>query len=136
MATFIPGYDKAASVLKDGQVVATTLNITSWTWEERVKELITTHSGTVGVEAMIAGILSGEGTIEANLQSDAIFHTGTNAVRAGMKGAIGLAAGLSSPFAIHCMVTRVNWKSVVDGLVSYNFNVKLDATSGSYTSAA
>jgi hypothetical protein len=129
------GYDLGATFTVDGGG-AVAINITSWSWSERVRELITTHTGSSGREAMIAGVLSGEGTVEANVDIAALPNAAAPGIIAGAKGTIVWDCGVGTDWSVHVMITQLNFKSSVDGLLTYNFNVKLDNTSGSYTRPA
>lgn len=127
------GYDKGATFSVDGGGGAVTLNITSHSWGEEVQKLVTTHSGTGGKACCIAGVLDGDGQIEANIDPTALPNATSPGIVAGAKGVIALDVGSSSDWSIHVMITRVNWRSVVNGLVTYSFNYALDNTSGTYT---
>lgn len=130
---YVPGYSQGATWQTDGAGGATTLNITDWSWEEMVNKLVTTHSGSGGIAACIAGIFDGDGNVQANIDAAALPCAAAPGIRAGAKGTITYAVGGSTPFSIHCMITKVPWKSAVNGLVSYSFQVALDSTTGSYT---
>ena len=128
------GFDKGVSFQRDG-AGSVVLNIQEWTWAEEVMKLVITHSGSQGVQAVIAGILSGEGNVQANVDAAAL-PSGAAGIRAGVKGTIVMATGAGTPFSIHVMIVKVNWRSIVTGLVTYNFDVTLDSTSGSYIHTA
>lgn len=130
---YVPGYDKAATFQLDGAGSATTLAIRSWSWAENVQKLVTTHTGTSGKAACIAGVLDGEGDVEANLDAAALPCATAPGIKAGAKGSITFAVGGSTTWIIHVMVTRVNWRSAVDALVTYSFSVALDYTTTTYT---
>jgi hypothetical protein len=127
------GYDLGVTFQLEGAGGATSLAITSWSWSERVRELMTTHTGSSGREAMIAGVLSGEGTVEANVDIAALPVAAAPGIIAGAKGAIVFDTGTTTDWTVHVMVTQLNFKSSVDGLLTYNFNVKFDSTINTYT---
>ncbi len=130
---FIAGYSQGATWQATGQGAPTTLNITAWSWEESVAVLDVTHSGTAGQMAVLAGILTGEGTVEANTDAAALPPTLTSPIKAGQKGVIRYSTGSTNPWVIPCMISKVPHKSAVNGLVQYSFTVTFDALSGTYT---
>src|SRR6202011_2235142 len=87
---FVPGYSQAASWQATGAGAATTLNITSHSWQEEVDKLDVTHSGSAGVQALLAGIGRGSGTIEANYDAAAIPSNTPPNIKAGAKGVLRL----------------------------------------------
>lgn len=135
MATpvFVVGYDKAVQTELGANVTFTTLNITAWSWEESVNTLLVTHSGSGGIAARIAGVLDGEGTVEANYDSANNMFAAAPSVKAGIRGVVKIQVGTTNPFIIPVIVQKVPFKSSVDGLVQYTFTVQLDSQSGSYS---
>lgn len=129
---FQAGYDKGCVFNLDGGS-NTTLNIRAWSWNEQVNKLVTTHTGSAGIAACIAGVLDGDGTIEANVDAAALPNNTAPGIVPGAKAVIRPAVGSSNNWAIHVMVVSVNWKSAVDGLVTYSANVALDSTTNTYT---
>src|ERR1041384_805735 len=129
---FRQGYDLGATFKLDGAGTATTLNITAWSWAEEVMKLVTTHTGSAGIQAVLAGILDGEGSVEANVDIAALPNAAAPGIIAGAKGTITFNTGTSVVYSIHVMVTQVPWKSSVNGLLQYSFNVTLDSTTGTY----
>ena len=134
---YVPGYSQGVTFQLSGANTATTLKVTGHTWMEKVQDLITTHTGSGGIQERIAGVLDGEGTVDANVDAADLVHDTAPGVRAGAKGTITHAVGSSQPFTIKVMVTELMFKSVVNGLVTYSFKTALDNTSGSsaYTRA-
>lgn len=133
---YVAGYSQGvAFTVSGGGSVA--LNVTGHTWMEKVQDLVTTHTGSGGIQERIAGIFDGEGTVDANIDAAALPWDTAPGVRAGAKGTITHAVGGSTPFSIKVMITEVMSKSVVNGLVTYSFKTVLDNTSGSsaYTRA-
>lgn len=131
---YVPGYSQGVAFTVDGGG-SVALNVTGHSWMEKVEALITTHTGTAGLQTRIAGIFDGEGTVDANVDAAALVHDTAPGVRAGAKGTITHAIGGATPFSIHVLITELLYKSVVNGLVSYSFKCAFDATSGSYTRA-
>jgi len=120
----------------DGAMAATTLLVKNTTWDEKVAKLITTHSGSGGKEAVIAGILSGDGTVEANVDTTVMPQAAAPGIVAGAKGTLTWDNGGVTPWSIHVMITQINWRGPVDGLLTYNFNCCMDSSSGAYVRAA
>lgn len=132
---FTPGYNKAVTFKVDGAGSATTLKVTDWSWEEQVNALVTTHTGSGGKATRIAGVLDGDGTVTANVDIDALPNATAPGIVAGAKATITYSFGTATPWSAHVLVTKVNYRSQVGGLLTYNFNVALD-DDGSYTRAA
>lgn len=130
---FQAGFNKGATFQLDGAGGATTLNITGWSHDDMGDVLETTHTGSGGQQAFIAGILRGNGNVTANVDAAALPNATAPGVVFGAKGTLTLAVGGSTPWSVHVIVEKVHWQSVVNGLVSYNFDYKSDSTSGSYT---
>lgn len=137
MATpvFVVGYDKAVQTEFGANVTFATLNITAWSWEPTVNTLLVTHSGSGGIAARIAGVLDGEGTVEANFDSANLIFGASPlpTITPGVRGQIKVQVGTTNPFIIPVIVQKVPFKSSVDGLVQYTFSVQMDSQSGSYS---
>ena len=82
---FLAGYDKGVSFTPAGGG-ATAINITAHSWSEQVEKLDVSHSGTAGKQALIAGLLRGDGNIKANFDSAAMPFAAAPNVKAGTKG--------------------------------------------------
>lgn len=121
-----PGYNKGATFKLDGANAAVTLNIRSWSWEEHVARLVTTHTGTNGNSTCIRGVLDGEGNVEANVDAAALVNAASPGVVAGAKGTITYNVGGTNAWSAHVLVTRLSNRSAVDGLVGYQFSVAMD----------
>lgn len=127
-----PGYDKAVTFKVDsGSDVV--LNVTGWSWEEQVNALLTTHTGTNGKATRLAGVLDADGTVEANFDAAAIPSATSPGIKAGAKGVIQYDVGTTTNWKAHVLITKVNYRSQVGGLVTYNFNVALDDDATNYT---
>jgi hypothetical protein len=107
----------------------TTLAIEAWTWAEQVEKIITTHSQSGGLEAVIAGIGSGDGNVRASLD---LTNFPWVRIRAGAKGTITLTVvnqnSILKTISLHVMVTKLNLESEVAGKVTYDFDVCLDSS--------
>jgi hypothetical protein len=120
-----------------------TLNVTDSTWQERIDEIDITHTGTAGVQAILGGILRGDGNVKAfqdtsgTLNAKAFWATGTgNAnIRAGTKGLLKVYVTAAQFYAVPCLITKVNVARPVAGAVEYDFDVKLSAESSATTYA-
>lgn len=113
----------------------TALNVTKWTNEDGGVVLDVTHAGTAGKAACLPGVGMHKGTVNANVNIAALPSGNTPAIKFGAKGTLTLSVGTGTPFSIGIMVTRVNWSSEVNGLVSYSFDFQSDyitATSVTY----
>jgi hypothetical protein len=125
--TWEAGWDKSVDIF------GVNLKVTATTWDEHVEVLDVTHSQSGGVEAWIPGILRGEGTITANINSAAMPYSFN--VFPGNGGVLTWRLGSSNPFSIPFGVTKVHYQSAVAGKVEYSFDVKLNSEEGAYTRA-
>ncbi len=122
------GYNK--SVVFKGAV----LKILESSWDEEIMKLIVTHSQSGGVEGWMAGILSGNGTIKANV--DALFVPPNLSIIPGSMGFMVYSLGSAQPITIPMGVTKVHYGTVVAGLVEYSFDAALNSEVGAYTRAS
>ncbi len=131
--SFLVGFDKKVTI---NFVGAVTLNVTEHTWSEWINFLDVTHSGSAGRQMGLASYLQGDGNIKAN-SDDAQVITNTASVNiiAGANGTCNFYhfATSSNPFVVGCMIVKVNLKTVIAGVCSYDFDVKLNALAGTYT---
>ena len=127
---FVAGFSNPVTFQAVGAGAATTLNITGWTGGEEVVRLITTHSGSLGLQASLAGIYDFLANVTANYDLAAFPHTIPPNIRAGVKGTITLSTGTgaTTKFTMGVLITKVNYASPVNGLVNYNFDVGLDSS--------
>lgn len=133
---FLVGYDKKASWLILGGAGPVALNITEHSWSAMVDKLDVTHTGTGGVQAVLAGILRGDGNVKANSDDAVIISNIANVgIVPGASGTLYLYhyAAASNPFVIPGTILRVNYKSVVNGVANYDFDVCLNRLLGVYT---
>jgi hypothetical protein len=131
----VPGYSMSPTFKVDGGAFVT-LNVVSSNWTEKVVKLVTTDTGTAGLAACIAGVLDGDGQVEANVSSSALYCAASPGIVAGAKGTITFPIGGATPFSIHVMIVEVGPRIPALGLVTYHFSVALDGTTGTYTRAA
>lgn len=113
----------------DGQANQAALKVTGHSWSESVEALNATHSGTSGFAAMLAGVLSGQGNVKANIDAAAFpWVNPLPFIRAGTSGVIHFYFG--AYYAVPCLITKVNHQSEVNGLISYDFDVVLSVLAG------
>lgn len=130
------GYNKSPTFTLDGGALVT-LKVKSTSWTEQINALDTTHTGSGGIHARIAGLLDGNGTVEAVVDSqNMITLTAAGGIISGAKGLLGFPMGGTTPLSVHVIITQINWRAVVDGLLTVSFNCAIDSSSGSYTRAA
>ncbi len=129
---YVAGHSQGVSFTLDGGGLVE-LNVRAHDWEEFVKELETTHTGSAGIEAVIAGLLGGRGNVEANVDAAALVNATSPGVKAGAKGSLNFKYGGATGLIAHVMITKLHWRTVVDGLVTYSFACRIDSTSGTYT---
>lgn len=125
------GYNKAAKFYLDGGSNVT-LAIRGYSASEEVQSHDTSHSGTSGKRTRIAGMLDNKGTIEAYVDAAALPNATSPGIVAGAKGKVSLDVGSTNVWQFHVLITKVNWRSQVDGVVSYSFDYELD-DDGAYT---
>lgn len=133
---FEAGYNKWAAWKFSGAGAATLLQVTDHSWKEAVDKLDVSHSGSEGIQALLAGILRGNGTVKAKYNSSAMPH-GAPTIKAGTRGQLQLYLGGATPFLIPGMILEVQYQSAVAGTAEYQFTVELDhnaiETMGAYT---
>ena len=132
--SFQAGFNKGVSFQPTGLGVAVTFYVTGHSWSEMIDKIDVTHSGTGGIQALLAGILRGDGNMKANCDSGQIVSNPSNGLRAGTNGIMnfyfydGGTFGLgTNPFSVPCMVIKVNYKSEVAGKTEYDCDVSLNA---------
>ena len=132
---FEAGYNKWAAWKVSGAGAASLLQVTDHTWKEAVDKLDFSHTGSEGIQALLAGLLRGTGTVKAKFNSTTM-PSGAPSIKAGNRGQLQLFLGGALPFYIPGMITEVQYQSAVAGAVEYQFTVELDhnaiAVSGSY----
>jgi len=107
-----------------------TLNVTGWSWKEAVDKLDFTHTGTGGQQAVLPGILRGDGSVKMNFDSSNNPYASTPNILSGVKGRMDFYLGSAIPFRVPCMIVDVTSQSAVEGKVEWNCNVTLDYLTG------
>jgi len=131
---FQAGYNKHTNFTPSGTAGTTPLNVTGWSSAEEVDKLDVTHTGTGGMQAVIAGILRVNGNVKANWDDAAVISSNpTPHIRAGTKGVIGHFMTGGQYITVPVMITKVNYQSAVEGKIEYNFDYTLDSLSGTYS---
>lgn len=116
----------------------TTLNVTDHTWAEMVDAIDVTHTGTSGVQSLIAGVLRGEGTVKGNLDvtsASTAFGSTTVGIIAGTNGVLTHSLSSGCSYTIPAMIVRVNSAVPVNGAVNYEFTVQLNEGASTVTYA-
>ncbi|MBY0523427.1 MAG: hypothetical protein K2R98_08505 [Gemmataceae bacterium] len=130
---FVVGADKgifwapdAGAAAQGAQIQnATAINVEGWDIDDNGDLVEVTNTGTRGQQAFLAAIQRTGITITAKFDAQAVL-AGLG-VRFGVKGTITVLTGTQAPWSVHVIVANVKYKSVVNGAVSYTFEVKSDA---------
>ena len=96
-----------------------------------IDALDVTSTNHGGLQALIAGILRGEGNVKGNVLSEGTPNT--LGIRASTNGMLQFFLGFPLPIIAPVMVTQLNHKSTVEGKVEYDFNVRLNILAGTNT---
>lgn len=135
---FQPGFNKGVTFAPNGGG-AVLFNVTGHSWSEFIDKLDVSHSGTAGIQALLAGLLRGDGNMKANIDSAQVVSNPANGIIPGTNGImnfylyVGGATGVgTNPFSVPCMIIKVNYKSEVAGKVEYDCDVSLNAIAGGY----
>ena len=122
------GWNKSVSFL------GTSLKIKASTWDEHIEKLIVTHSQSLGIQGWIAGVLDGEGTVQAVIDSSLIPPN--LLIVPGTMGFIRWVLGSAVDFSIPGGITKVHYSTAVAGLVEYSFDFALNSETGAYVRAS
>jgi hypothetical protein len=131
---FVPGFVMGAAAQPVGRPIWI-LNITGHSWKEAVDKLDVTSTLHGGVQALIAGILRGDGNIKGYI--DNLNYIWNAPIRAGVFATMALGVGGVATLTIPGMITTVNEQGTVEGKGEYNFDFSLNllasaAYAGSY----
>lgn len=124
---FQAGYNKGVTLQVSG-FAAGVLNIKGHSWSEQIDALDITHTGHAGIQALLAGILRGDGNVKADL--DGALAPPNVGIRAGANALMLFNLGTTTPYQVPLMITKVNYASVVEGKVEYDFDVRLNTEAG------
>lgn len=127
---FQAGFNKGATFTPAGGVAAV-LNITAWDWGEKIDKVDITHTGTGGVQALLAAILRGTGKVSAFFESAAMPFSNPPNLKPGTNGSITFSLGApNTQWIIPVMVTELHFQNEVTGGVKYDFTVEMNALAG------
>ena len=114
---------------------AATLAVIENSWQAAVDKVDVTNSTSGGVQALLAAILRGSGSVKAVLDSDTskAFYLTAIGIRAGGKGTFTHTMSTGNAFSIPAMITSVNSIVAIAGAVMYDFTIELDSLTGTYT---
>lgn len=125
---FQAGKTRTCTWQYSGAGAAFSLNVTGHTWDEAIDKLDVTSTGHAGTQALIAGILRGDGSVRANLDSSSVVTNPNGLVRinAGQNGVLVFDFGYGTPYTVPAMITKVHHQSEVAGKCEYSFDVSLN----------
>ncbi len=130
--SFQAGFNKGTTFQPTGIGAAGVFFVTGHSWSEMIDKIDVTHTGTEGVQALLAGILRGDGNMKANIDSAQIISNPAVGLRAGTNGVMQFFyySATLNPFVVPCMVIKVNYKSESAGKTEYDCDVSLNALAG------
>lgn len=96
-----------------------------------VDKLDVTHTGTAGVQALLAGIFRGDGNFKGNVDTSFMIWGSPPTIVAGATGQLTFSVGSFSRWSIPLLVHELNVQSAVEGKVEYDFNASLSILAGS-----
>ena len=121
----IVGYDKKITWTADSGGGAQDVHVTGWDWDDGGDLAEVTNTGHAGQQAFVATISRVGVNITGNFYNEA--NLTAIDIQFGSKGTLVCTSGMTNNFSVHCIVEKVVWKSVVNGVLAINFNVKSDA---------
>ncbi len=130
--SFLVGYNKKVTWNPGPGPI--TLNVTEHTWSEWLNKLDVTHSGSGGICALLGSYLMGDGNVKANSDDGQVITNASINIRAGATGTVNFyhfALG-ANPFQVPCLIHKVNFKTIVSGVCSYDFDCSLNGLAGTY----
>lgn len=110
-----------------------TIRVTSHTWQEMCDLADVTDTGCSGLQALLAGIVRGDGNIKGNVDLDAFVWSATILVRAGAYGVLRHYVSATQYFAIPVSIASVVSTAPVGDKVEFDFNVKFNSLAGTYS---
>lgn len=114
----------------------TALQVTDHSWAEMIDAIDITHTGSGGVQALLAGILRGDGNVKANFDSAAKYYSTAPGVNAGASGVFQLFMNGTLYYSVPAMIKKVNTAKPVAGAVSYDFDISMNSEAGAYAKPA
>ena len=109
-------------------------SITEHSWEELVDKLDITSTSHAGIQAILAGIFRGTGSVKAVLNTDAgnMPWVAANGIRAGNNGVFQFFVSSTLYFSVPAMVMKVKYSSQVAGKIEWAGDIELNAEAGTY----
>jgi hypothetical protein len=135
---FQAGFNKGVVWVSSLSQAPAGLNVLDHAWKEIADWLEVTHSGTGGFQASLPGIIRGDGNVKANSDDAQVIAQSSIAIVAGGQGVLAFFhyATVLASFKVPAQVTDVEYKTVVNGVCNYSFNIKLNILAGVYTGGA
>jgi hypothetical protein len=115
-----------------GQGQVATLNITGHTWDEEVLRHIITHTGSGGIQARLAGVLDGKGTVQADYDGGLPPYLNPPLIVAGVSGLMLFYVTPQKAFQVPMIIAKVHYESAVQGKVSWSMDVEMNSQAGVY----
>lgn len=130
---FIAAFNKGVKWTPSAGAQAS-LNVTEHSWAEMIDAIDVTHSGSGGVQALLASILRGEGNVSAFSDDAQVISNAAINIIGGASGVMLFYhyAAAGNPFTVPAMIIKVNWKTPIANGCQYNFDVKLNSIAGTY----
>ena len=135
---FQAGYNKGVSFQVNGAGANTSINVTEHSWAEEIERANITHSGTLGLQALLACVLKGTGNVKAQFDSTAMPFATAPGIKAGVSGLLTFNLGApNTQFIAPVMVVKVNYQTAIqgNGTVKYDFDVEMNCLSGASQAA-
>ena len=111
-----------------------TLAVTNHTWKEAIEAASVDDTSSSGIQQLLAGFLRGDGTVQGHYNSSQLVFGATIQIRAGYNGVLLHAIGTSTQvYTIPCMIMDVNSVVPHNGVIDFDFNVRLNGLAGTYT---
>ncbi len=124
---FVAGKDNSVEWKPAGANSFITLNQFRRSWRESNEGTDVTSSIHGGVQAVLATILRGEGSVSFHTHTAQMPYTSSNLIRAGLNGILRISHnGLGSTQNIPVLITSVDYQNEIAGGCDHTFTVKLN----------
>lgn len=130
--TFVAGYTAPFKTTPSGGSEQT-IQVVSHSWQEMVDKIDITHTGSGGLQALLAGIFRGTGNVKAFLDSSAKYYATTVGIRAGTNALLKHYVTSSLSYTVPGMIVKVNSAVAVNGGVEYDFDFELNSEAGTFS---
>ncbi len=136
---FKAGFNISFGFQLDGLGATSIVSIYDSSWKEAVDKLDVCSSATLGLQALLAGILRGDGSFKGYI--DTLFLPWGAPIPFLVSGATGMLLagfGTFSPFSVPCLITDVTSAGAVNGVMNWTVNCGLNILAGTrvYTRAS